>query len=103
MYLSSDDGRLAHPTVQLRWTNSQVQPSWNTVSNVLYLDQPAGTGYSYSGDGNITTDDEQTAQENYYAIQDFFMRKFPEYLSNRLYIYLVKVMALSLQLIQPFM
>lgn len=33
--------------------------SWNTVANVLYLESPAGVGYSYSDDRNYTTDDDQ--------------------------------------------
>lgn len=33
--------------------------SWNKVANVLYLESPAGVGYSYSDDRNYTTDDDQ--------------------------------------------
>ncbi|KAL8592855.1 hypothetical protein ACOMHN_050683 [Nucella lapillus] len=49
--------------------------SWNLVSNMLYLEAPAGVGYSYSDDGNYTTDDNMVAHDNYLALKDFF-RKF---------------------------
>lgn len=33
--------------------------SWNKFASVVYIEAPAGVGYSYSTDGNITTDDDQ--------------------------------------------
>ena len=60
--------------------------SWNTLANVLYLDTPIGVGFSYSSRNEtfINTDD-TTAEINYHAIQDFFI-KFPQFSSNAFYI-----------------
>lgn len=59
--------------------------SWNKVANVLFLESPAGVGYSYSNNWvNVHTDD-TTAHENYRALKSF-MKKFPQYKSNPLYL-----------------
>ncbi|XP_072013118.1 lysosomal protective protein-like isoform X1 [Amphiura filiformis] len=60
--------------------------SWNLVANVLFLEAPAGVGYSYADDKNYTTDDDQTAKDNYQALQSFFA-KFPNRASNPFYIF----------------
>lgn len=59
--------------------------SWNNVANMLYLEAPAGVGYSYSDDKNYTTDDDQVAMDNYLALKDFFS-KFPEYKQNNFFV-----------------
>lgn len=60
--------------------------SWNKVANVLYLEAPAGVGFSYiPGSTNYTTDDNLTALNNYQALLSFF-QKFPEYQGNDFYI-----------------
>eukprot|EP00106_Octopus_bimaculoides_P009914 XP_014777356.1 PREDICTED: lysosomal protective protein-like [Octopus bimaculoides] len=48
------------------------------IANVLYLEAPAGVGFSYSDDKNYTTDDDQTSLNNLAALKSFF-KKFPEY------------------------
>ncbi|XP_041047592.1 lysosomal protective protein-like [Carcharodon carcharias] len=59
--------------------------SWNKVANVLYLESPAGVGFSYSDDQIYTTNDIEVAENNYLALQDFF-RKFPSFRSNDFYV-----------------
>lgn len=59
--------------------------SWNLNANMLYLEAPAGVGYSYSDDKNYTTDDDQVSWNNYLALKDFFT-KFPEFVHNDFYV-----------------
>lgn len=49
--------------------------SWNKLANVLYLEAPAGVGFSFSDDkSDYTTGDQKTADDNYKALQQFFAR-----------------------------
>lgn len=59
--------------------------SWNKVANILFLDAPAGSGFSYDATGNYATDDDQAADDTYLAILDFY-HKFTLYGSNDLYV-----------------
>lgn len=60
--------------------------AWNTVSNMVFIESPAGVGFSYSDDkADYTTGDAQTALDNYNLIQAFLV-KFPQYKTNDLYI-----------------
>ncbi|XP_007533123.1 lysosomal protective protein [Erinaceus europaeus] len=59
--------------------------SWNLIANMLYLESPAGVGFSYSNDKSYGTNDTEVAQSNYEALQDFFSH-FPEYKNNELFL-----------------
>jgi carboxypeptidase C (cathepsin A) len=54
--------------------------TWNKEASMLYIESPAGVGFSYC---NQTTpcnyDDDQSAADNLAAILYFFNEKFPEY------------------------
>lgn len=52
--------------------------AWNTIANMVFIESPAGVGYSYSDDPktDYTTGDAQTALDNYNTIQAFLTR-FP--------------------------
>ncbi|XP_071715679.1 serine carboxypeptidase 24-like [Rutidosis leptorrhynchoides] len=61
--------------------------SWNKVANVLFLESPAGVGFSYS---NTSSDydlsgDKRTAEDSYVFLVNWF-RRFPHYKNNDFYI-----------------
>jgi cathepsin A (carboxypeptidase C) len=60
--------------------------SWNRVANMLYVEAPAGVGFSFSDDSSqYTTGDYTTAHDNALAIEQFFLR-FPHLTANDFYI-----------------
>ncbi|XP_017334981.1 lysosomal protective protein [Ictalurus punctatus] len=74
-FLIQDDG-----------TTLQYNPySWNMIANVLYLESPAGVGFSYSDDKKYSTNDSDVSMNNYLALKEFF-RLFPEYSKNELFL-----------------
>jgi len=85
---SSLDGFLSENGPLLVLDNNTLHEnkySWNKEANVIYLESPAGVGYSYDSTGQVQTDDDEVAQNNYNALVDFFA-KFPEYAKNDFYI-----------------
>jgi carboxypeptidase C (cathepsin A) len=60
--------------------------SWNTVANVLYIEQPSGVGFSYSDThADYHTGDDKAAHDNYKLIRQF-LKRFPERQTNEFYI-----------------
>uniref|UniRef100_A0A915N813 Carboxypeptidase n=1 Tax=Meloidogyne javanica TaxID=6303 RepID=A0A915N813_MELJA len=59
--------------------------NWNKKASIVYMESPIGVGYSYSLNGNITINDDQTADANYEAIK-LFLAKFPMFRKSNLYI-----------------
>lgn len=63
--------------------------SWNREASVLYIEQPAGVGYSYCDHDNhpeeCKFDDNNVSEDNLKAVLAWF-EKYPEYQSNELYI-----------------
>ena len=68
-------------------TTLTVNPySWNTNASVIYLESPAGVGFSLLGDvSNNYTTDQITAHDNLMALLQFF-KGFFEYRGNDFYI-----------------
>lgn len=58
--------------------------SWNAKANVLWLDQPAGVGFSYGSQND--KDQEMIAEDAYYFLQTFF-EAHPEYSKNELFLF----------------
>ncbi|KAG6769076.1 hypothetical protein POTOM_024691 [Populus tomentosa] len=61
--------------------------SWNKEANMLYLESPAGVGFSYSANQSFydLVNDTITAQDSYIFLQLWFV-KFPEYKDRDFYI-----------------
>ncbi|XP_047969346.1 serine carboxypeptidase 1-like [Salvia hispanica] len=72
-----------NPDGETLWYN---QYSWNNVANVIFLESPAGVGFSYSNrTSKYTTGDEQTAQDSYTFLVNW-LERFPEYKAREMYI-----------------
>ncbi|KAJ6408395.1 hypothetical protein OIU84_011666 [Salix udensis] len=61
--------------------------SWNKEANMLYLESPAGVGFSYSTNQSFydLVNDTITAQDSFIFLQQWFV-KFPEYKDRDFYI-----------------
>ncbi|XP_076902395.1 serine carboxypeptidase 1-like [Bidens hawaiensis] len=60
--------------------------TWTKVSNVIYLDSPAGVGMSYSRNKtDYTTTDTKTASDSHKFLLEWF-KIYPEFLSNPFFI-----------------
>jgi len=60
--------------------------SWNNVANVIYIDQPAGVGFSY-GDKSGYDHNETQVGDDMYAFMQAFYAAYPQYKSNPLFVY----------------
>jgi carboxypeptidase C (cathepsin A) len=62
------------------------QYAWNKISNMVFVEQPAGVGFSYAEDSEyLKTNDTIAAQDNYKTIQAF-LERFPDFRANDLHI-----------------
>jgi serine carboxypeptidase-like clade 2 len=61
--------------------------SWNTVANVIYVESPAGVGFSYSNTSSdyLKPGDQRTASDMYAFLQGFY-REFPQFAKNDFWI-----------------
>jgi hypothetical protein len=60
--------------------------SWNSAANLLFVDQPVGTGFSYSRwPLDYVTNEKQVAQQLYDFLQAFFVQ-FPQFAGRPLFI-----------------
>ncbi|XP_004230806.2 serine carboxypeptidase 1 [Solanum lycopersicum] len=65
------------------WLN---QFAWNNVANILFLESPAGVGFSYSNtSSDYTTGDEKTRKDSFTFLLNW-MERFPEYKHRDFYI-----------------
>ncbi|KAF7121265.1 hypothetical protein RHSIM_Rhsim13G0099800 [Rhododendron simsii] len=59
---------------------------WDQASNLIYVDQPTGTGFSYSSNGNDTRHDENGVSNDLYDFLQGFFKLHPQYAKNEFYI-----------------
>ncbi|GMT02790.1 hypothetical protein PENTCL1PPCAC_24964, partial [Pristionchus entomophagus] len=59
--------------------------SWNRFASIIFLDAPAGVGFSVRRDGLYNFTDDEVADDNHVAMKKWF-EKFPERKTNDLYI-----------------
>jgi hypothetical protein len=59
--------------------------SWHTLSHLLFIESPAGVGYSINTDSKFEYNDVSTAGDNLAVVQSFFAG-FPEYANNPFWI-----------------
>lgn len=67
--------------------DTQLNPQrWNQIAHMVYIESPAGVGYSYVDGAEIPEyTDETAAEDNYLTIKAFF-DKFADLKSNDVYI-----------------
>lgn len=65
---------------------SRNEHSWNTNANLLYVDQPVGTGFSHAKDPTHYARNEKMVAENFYRFLLKFFATFPELKGRALYI-----------------
>ncbi|KAL7612573.1 serine carboxypeptidase-like isoform X1 [Lactuca sativa] len=59
---------------------------WDQVSNLLYVDQPTGTGFSYSTDERDIRHNEQGVSDDLYDFLQAFFKEHPELVNNDFFI-----------------
>ncbi|KDO33082.1 hypothetical protein SPRG_01896 [Saprolegnia parasitica CBS 223.65] len=60
--------------------------SWNAKANIMWIDQPAGVGFSYGDKSEYDTDETMVGNDMYHFLQAFFAAH-PEYASNAFYVF----------------
>jgi len=59
--------------------------SWNYKSNVVYIDQPVGTGFSKAGISDYVVNEKGVAKD-FYIFLIGFLNKYPEFIKRPIYI-----------------
>lgn len=68
---------------QLQTVNNPY--SWNNNANMIYIDQPAGTGFSTGEKAGLAHNETDVSDDMYVFLQSFF-KTFPQYQKNDFYV-----------------
>lgn len=60
--------------------------AWNEIANVLYIDQPVGTGFSYADDSKAYVKTEDGVATDMWEFLQTFMKEFPQYAQLDFYV-----------------
>ncbi|KAL0887297.1 hypothetical protein Bca101_011280 [Brassica carinata] len=60
--------------------------SWNQVSNIIYVDQPVGTGFSTLSDTDVLRHDETGVSNDLYNFLQAFFKEHPQLVRNDFFI-----------------
>ncbi|XP_073120270.1 serine carboxypeptidase 1-like [Henckelia pumila] len=72
-----------NPDGKTLWYNNNA---WNNLANILFLESPAGVGFSYSNtSSDYVTGDKRTAADSYTFLINW-LERFPEYKTRDFYI-----------------
>ena len=85
---AQEHGPFLMPDGQTTFNTEANQYSWNKIAHMVYIESPAGVGYSYVDGTEIPEyTDESSAEDNYLALKAFFAAgKFDELKDNDVYI-----------------
>ncbi|XP_027911762.1 serine carboxypeptidase-like [Vigna unguiculata] len=60
---------------------------WDQASNIIFVDQPTGTGFSYSSDDSDIRHDEAGVSNDLYDFLQEFFKTHPDFVKNDFYIF----------------
>ena len=60
--------------------------SWNNIADVLYIDQPVGTGYTNVGDGDLLAGSKQQIIEDFMGFWEGWVGVYKEYRERDIYL-----------------
>jgi len=82
MGLFIENGPFRFEKIQDKWSLEQNPDSWHTLGYLLYIDQPVGTGLSYTTDEHYCTNDEEVNEDLYAFLQNFLKVHKDVFLTN---------------------
>jgi len=61
-------------------------PGWNTNASIIFIDQPAGTGFSYADEGDVGPFNEMEIADNVYQFLQGFLEQNPKFRAAPFYL-----------------